>query len=72
MQAQGNAKPCLKISMVAGLLFFCTIPARAQEARRAPASSSSADSETVAEVRTLADLVRDLQVQVQTLNGQIK
>lgn len=71
MQAQGNAKPCLKIGMVVGLLFFCSIQARAQETRRAPSSSSSADTETVAEVRTLADLVRDLQTQVQTLNGQL-
>ena len=70
MQDEGYPKLSLRIILVAGVLFLCSVAAQGQEVRDA-ASSSSSDSETPAEVRALSDLIRGLQAQVQTLNSQL-
>jgi hypothetical protein len=70
MQDKGNPKLSLRIILVAGVLFLCSVAAQGQEVRDA-ASSSSSGSETPAEVRALSDLIRGLQAQVQTLNSQL-
>jgi hypothetical protein len=59
--------------LVAGLLLPCSLAAQSQQARSAASSSPSASeaSETPAEIRALADLIRGLQDQVQTLNSQV-
>jgi hypothetical protein len=71
MQGKAYAKPCLKIGVVTGFLFLCSIAARAQEVRSTPSSSPSTYSDAAPELRALADLVRDLKGQVQTLNEQL-
>ena len=70
MQDEGYPKLSLRIILVAGALFLCSVAAQGQEVRDA-ASSSSSGSETPAEVRALSDLIRGLQAQVQTLNSQL-
>jgi hypothetical protein len=70
MQDEGYPKLSLRIILVAGVLFLCSVAAQGQEVRDA-ASSSSSDSEMPAEVRALSDLIRGLQAQVQTLNSQL-
>jgi hypothetical protein len=70
MQGKGYPNLSLRICVVAGFLFLCSAVAQAQEVRSA-ASSSSSSSEAPAEVRVLSDLVRGLQVQVETLNLQL-
>jgi hypothetical protein len=73
MQGKGYPKQFVKIFMVAGVLFLCSAAAQGQEVRRAATSSASSSeaSEAPAEVRALADLIRGLQDQVQTLNSQL-
>jgi hypothetical protein len=70
MQGKGYPKLSLRICVVAGFLFLCSAVAQAQDVRSA-ASSSSSSSEAPAEVRALSDLIRGLQVQVETLNSQL-
>jgi len=73
MQGKSYPKLGVKICLVAGLLLPCSLAAQSQQARSAASSSPSASdaSETPAEIRALADLVRGLQDQVQTLNSQL-
>jgi hypothetical protein len=70
MQRKGYPKRTLRIGVVAGFLFLSSVIAQGQEVRSA-ASSSSSTPEAPAEVRALSDLIRGLQVQVQTLNSQL-
>jgi hypothetical protein len=70
MQGIGYPKKSLRICVSASLLFLCSAVAHGQETRSAASSGSSA-SEAPAEVRALSDLIRDLQVQVQTLHSQL-
>ena len=70
MQDKGYPRLSLRIILVAGVLFLCSVAAQGQEVRDS-ASSSSSGSETPAEVRALSDLIRGLQAQVQTLNSQL-
>ena len=73
MQGKSYPKLGVGICLVAGLLLPCSVEAQSQQARSAAASSPSASeaSETPAEIRALADLIRGLQDQVQTLNSQL-
>ncbi len=73
MQGKGYPKLFVRIGVVAGLLFLCSVVAQGQEVRSAASSSPSTSevSEAPAEVRALADLIRGLQDQVQTLNSQL-
>jgi len=73
MQGMGDPKLFVKICVVAGVLFLCSAAAQGQEVRSAASSSPSTSeaSETPAEIRALADLIRGLQDQVQTLNSQL-
>jgi len=62
----------LKICLVASSLFLFPAAVHGQDAARAAASSSPAsEREAEPEIRALADLIRDLQAQVQTLNSQL-
>jgi hypothetical protein len=70
MPGKGYSKLSLRISAAAVFLLLCVAAARGQEVRSA-ASSSSSPSEAPAEVRALSELIRDLQVQVQSLNSQL-
>ncbi len=71
MHGKGYPKRTLqRIGVVAGFLFLSSVVAQGQEARSAASSGSSA-SEAPAEFRALSDLIRGLQVQVQTLNSQL-
>ena len=64
----GGLKVCVAAS---SLLLFCTV-VRGQDAKRAAASSRPAsEAEPAPDIRVLADLIRDLQTQVQTLNSQL-
>ena len=73
MQGKSHPKLVVRICLVAGLLLPCSLAAQSQQARSAASSSPSASeaSETPAEIRALADLIRGLQDQVQTLNSQV-
>jgi hypothetical protein len=70
MQGKCDPKLSLRICVVAGFLFLCSAVAQGQEVRSA-ASSSSSSSEAPAEVRARSDLIRGLQVQMETLNSQL-
>jgi hypothetical protein len=70
MQGKGYPIPSLKICVVGGFLFLSSVVVRGQEVRSA-ASSGPSSAEAPPEVRALSDLIRDLQVQVQTLNSQL-
>ena len=70
MRSKGFPKRPLQICIVISLLFLCFTEAHGQEVRSADSSSSGA-TESPAEVRALSDLIRDLQVQVQTLHSQL-
>jgi len=59
-----------KICVAASALFVWSVVVRGQEGRRA-APSGPSPSEATPEIRVLADLIRDLQAQVQTLNSQL-
>jgi hypothetical protein len=71
MQAKGYPKRTLRILAAAGAAFLCCASAHAQDARGAASSGGSAAPETPAEISALADLIRGLQSQVQTLNSQL-
>jgi hypothetical protein len=70
MQGKGYPKLSRGICVVAGFLFLCSAVVQGQDIRSA-ASSSSSTTEAPAEVRALSELIRGLQVQVQTLNSQL-
>jgi hypothetical protein len=71
MQAKGYPKRILRILAAAGAVFLCCAAAHGQDARGAASSGESAAAETPAEIIALADLIRGLQSQVQTLNSQL-
>ena len=73
MQGIGFPKLLARICVVASVLFLGSAAARGQQIRSAASSSPSISeaSEAPAEVRALADLIRGLQDQVQTLNSQL-
>jgi hypothetical protein len=71
MQAKGYPKRILRILAAAGAVFLCCAAAHGQDARGAASSGESAAAETPAEISALADLIRGLQSQVQTLNSQL-
>jgi hypothetical protein len=60
----------LKVCVAAGLLFLSSALVRGQDGKRL-APSGPPPSEATPEFRVLADLIRDLQAQVQTLNSQL-
>jgi len=68
MQANVLANRCVRIFAFAGSLLLYSAAAQAQEFREASATNST---EAPSEVRVLADLIRGLQDQVQTLNSQL-
>jgi hypothetical protein len=70
MRGNGYHRVYLKVCMAAGLLFLSSAVVRGQDGKRS-APSSPPPSEAAPEVRVLADLIRDLQAQVQTLNSQL-
>jgi hypothetical protein len=70
MQGKGCLKMALMICVGASLLSLSSTVVSGQEGRSASSSGSSAP-EAPAEVRALSELIRDLQVQVQTLNSQL-
>src|ERR1700682_5474874 len=70
MRGDGYQRMRLKVCVAASALFLCSFAVHGQDGRRA-APSSPAPSEATPEIRVLADLIRDLQVQVQTLNSQL-
>jgi hypothetical protein len=70
MQGKGYPKLSRGICVVASFLFLCSAVVQGQDIRSA-ASSSSSTTEAPAEVRALSELIRGLQVQVQTLNSQL-
>jgi len=73
MQGKSYPKLGVRICLVAGLLLPSSLAAQSQGARSAASSGPSAPetSEEPAEIRALADLIRGLQDQVQTLNSQL-
>jgi hypothetical protein len=70
MRDNGYHGVSLKVCVAAGLLFLSAGVVRGQDGKRS-APSSPPTSETTPEVRVLADLIRDLQVQVHILNSQL-
>src|ERR1700730_14415782 len=70
MRGHGCRRILLKICMAASALFLFSVVARGQEGGRA-APSGPSPSEATPEIRVLADMIRDLQAQVQTLNSQL-
>src|ERR1700731_2997538 len=70
MRGHGCQRMILKICVAASALFFYSVAVRGQEGGRA-APSSPSPSEATPEIRALADMIRDLQAQVQTLNSQL-
>jgi hypothetical protein len=70
MRGNGCQRMTLKICVAASALFFCSIVVRGQDGRR-EAPSGPPPSEATPEIRVLADLIRDLQTQVSTLNSQL-
>jgi hypothetical protein len=62
----------LRICVAASSLFlFCAVVHGQDASRAAPSSSPASEREALPEIRVLADLIRDLQAQVQTLNSQL-
>src|SRR3984893_9836310 len=70
MRGDGCQRMTLKICVAASALFFCSVAVRGQDGRRA-APSGPSPSEATPEIRVLADMIRDLQTQVQALNSQL-
>ena len=70
MRGDGCHRMLPKICVAASALFVWSVVVRGQEGRRA-APSGPSPSEATPEIRVLADLIRDLQAQVQTLNSQL-
>jgi len=62
----------LRICVAASSLFlFCTVVYGQDASQAAPSSSPASEREAAPEIRALADLIRVLQAQVQTLNSQL-
>ena len=62
----------LRICVAASSLFlFCAVVQGQDASTAAPSSSPASEREAGPEIRALADLIRDLQAQVQTLNSQL-
>jgi hypothetical protein len=70
MRGDGCQRMLLRICVAGSALFLCSVVVRGQDARMA-APSDPPPSETTPEIRVLADLIRDLQAQVSTLNSQL-
>ena len=70
MRGNGYQWRGMKICVAASSLFLFSIGARGQDGRR-ESPSSPPPSEATPEIRVLADMIRDLQTQVQTLNSQL-
>jgi len=70
MRGNGYQWRGLKICVAASSLFLFSVGARGQDGGRA-SPSSPPPSEVTPEVRVLADMIRDLQTQVQALNSQL-
>ena len=62
----------LRICVAASSLFlFCAVVQGQDASTAAPSSSPASEREAGPDIRALADLIRDLQAQVQTLNSQL-
>ena len=62
----------LRICVAASSLFlFCAVVQGQDASTAAPSISPASEREARPEIRALADLIRDLQAQVQTLNSQL-
>jgi len=70
MRGHGCRRILLKICVAASALFLFSVVACGQEGRKA-APSGSSPAEAAPEMRVLADMIRDLQAQVETLNSQL-
>ena len=70
MRGNGYQWTGLKICVAASSLFLFSVGARGQDGGRA-SPSSPPPSEVTPEVRVLADMIRDLQTQVQALNSRL-
>ncbi len=70
MRGDGCQRMFLRICVAGSALFLCSVVVRGQDGRRA-APSDPPLSEATPEIRVLADLIRDLQAQVSTLNSQL-
>ena len=70
MRGNGYQWRGMKICVAASSLFLLSVGARGQDGRR-ESPSSPPPSEATPEIRVLADMIRDLQTQVQTLNSQL-
>jgi hypothetical protein len=72
MQGNGYRWRGLKICLAASSLFMFSTAVRGQESgRAAPSSSPASEAGAAPEIRALADSIRDLQAQVQTLSSQV-
>ena len=70
MRGDGYQRMRLNFCVAASALLLCSVAVRGQGGRRA-APPGPPPSEAAPEMRVLADLIRDLQGQVQTLNSQL-
>ena len=70
MRGNGCQRMLPTICVAVGALFLCSVVAHGQDGRGESASSAPS-SEATPEIRVLADLIRDLQAQVQALNSQL-
>src|SRR4030081_296640 len=70
MRGDGCQRMLLRICVAASALFLCSVVVRGQDGRR-DAPSGPPPSEPTPEIRVLADLIRDLQAQISTLNSQL-
>jgi hypothetical protein len=70
MRGHGCQRMMLRICVAASALFFHSVAVRGQEGRSA-ATSGPSPSEATPEIRVLAEMIRDLQTQVQALNSQL-
>lgn len=72
MRVNGCRWRDLKICVAASSLFLFSMVVHGQDtARVGPSGSPASEREAAPEIRALADLIRDLQTQVQTLNSQL-
>src|SRR3981189_1157602 len=70
MRGDGCQRMLVRICVAASALFLCSVVVRGQDGRR-DAPSGPTPSEGTPEIRVLADLIRDLQAQVSSLNSQL-
>jgi hypothetical protein len=62
----------LRLCVAASSLFlFCAVVQGQDASTAAPSSSPASERDAAPDIRALADLIRDLQAQVQTLNSQL-